>query len=321
MIVTLVIILGCMLMAGFYSGFETGVYCLSRIRLRYRVREGWKSAELVDVLLKTPARVITTALVGTNVFVFLATLMLTHRLQESLTRHSELVATLILALPLLIFADVIPKDLFRRGADVLVYGLVRPFMLSARLLRPLTVPLELVNRGLLRLTRPGRSEQLYSPARLRHFFEESRTEGVLSAYQGTMADNIMKLREVRAEKVCVPMGSVITLPVDATFEQVRALAEKFPHRRYPVAEPSSGKILGVVNVLDLLQEKSETFRLTSHLREPVRISAGTNVVDALRLLRHASVPLGLVTDESDRTIGVLTAKDLVEEIVGELGVW
>jgi len=318
---TILIILGCMFMAGVHAGFETGVYCLNRIRLRYRFGKGDASAVAVDRLLRTPARLISTALVGTNVFVFLATLTLTQRLQHAHPEHAELLATLILALPLCIFAEVIPKDLFRRAADTLVYVLAKPFTISVRVFRPLTIPLGLISRFLLKLA-PERSEQLYySPARLRHFFEESRTEGVLSAYQGTMADNIMKLREITAEKVCVRMENAITLPVDASFEQVRRLAEKFPHRRYPVREPASGTVVGVVNILDLLQDSGENFSLGTYLREPVRIPVHTNAVDALRQIRRSTVPLGLVTDESGRAVGILTIKDLVEEIVGELGVW
>ncbi len=330
MIGTIVIIVGCILMEGFFAGFETGAYCLNRIRLRYRIREGIGSANVVERLLAKPGRLICTTLVGTNIFVCLATLVLTNRLQTEYPVGStvgffagrpELVATLILALPLFIFAEVLPKDLFRRAADSLVYTLARPFLVSVQFLRPLSAPLGLINRLLLKLV-PTHPDQLYySRARLRYFFEESRTEGVLSAYQSAMADNIMRLREINAETVCVPISSVVTLPCDASAEQVHRLAEKLPHRRYPVRDPGTNRIIGVVNVLDLLQDRTGQFSLASHLREPVRIPAQTSVVDALRMLRRTTVPMGLVTDEPGRTIGVLTVKDLVEEIVGELGVW
>ena len=321
MIVTIVFIVVCIVMEGFYAGFETGSYCLNRIRLRYRVREGIGQSGLVDRLLARPAGLVSTTLVGTNLFVYLATLSLTNWLQAMDTARAELTATLILALPLFIFAEVIPKDLFRRAADSLVYVLAKSFMVSVVLFSPVTAPLGLINRLLHRLL-PSRADQLhYSRARLRHFFEESHSEGVLSAYQNTMVDNIMRLREVTAEAICVRMASVITLPTDASFDQVRKLAEKFPHRRYPVRDPISAEVVGVVNVLDLLQDRGESFSVLRHVRDVAQIPGKTSVIDALRHLRSSTVPMGLVTDEKGRVIGVLTVKDLVEEIVGELGVW
>lgn len=320
---TVLIIIACIIMAGYYAGFETGCYCLNRIRLRHRVKHDYPGARTVSRMLVRSERLISTALVGSNLFVFLATLALTHSLDVAERHHAELMSTLILALPFFVFAEVIPKDLFRRTADSLVYALAPTFQISVWLFRPITGPLKLINGLLLKLLGRRREEdqRYYTRARLRYFFDESVAEGVLSPYQSTMAANIMRLREIPVARVMVPMPSVVTLASNATLEQVRAVAEKLPHRRYPVRDADTGVITGVVNVLDLLQDRETRFSILRHLRRPVFIHADFSVVDALRQLRRGGIPMGLVMDTLGETLGMLTVKDLVEEIVGELRAW
>ena len=122
MMTPILLIVACILLAGFYAGAETGAYRLNRVRLRSRAEAGLRTARLTESLTADMERFVTMTLVASNAAVYGATVFCT-ALVASRVRNdlvAELVSTLILAPLLLIFAEVIPKSLFQVLANPLM---------------------------------------------------------------------------------------------------------------------------------------------------------------------------------------------------------
>lgn len=312
----------CILLAGYYAGTETGFYCLNRVRLNFRLERGSPSAGRLAEVLRKPDEFVITTLVGNNLFVFLATFLCTRLYEGGYPERAEFMATVTLIGPIFIFGEVLQKEIFRRAADVLMYRAARMLVWSARIFRPVVLILKQV-RHFWTIFMPGTEadrERRVERGRLRHFFRESAQEGMLSAYQHDMAANIMKLQDLRVEGVMIPMSAVVSVRLDGTFEDCRDLARTSRYRRFPVTD-SEGKLVGVVNVLDVLGHREGPFEVGRHLREPAVLDRDANVIDALHLLNRSRQPMGFVKDAEGCLLGIVTIKDLVEEIVGELGEW
>ena len=130
----------------------------------------------------------------------------------------------------------------------------------------------------------------------------------------------MKLQELTVERVMIPRREAVSVEMDRSHQTFRELAQLSPYRRLPVSD-ARGKLVGVVNVLDVLSHKGGPFRLKDYTRRPALFPTHANVIDALHVLKRARQPMGFVTDDNGETVGIITIKDLVEEIVGELGAW
>lgn len=318
-----IVVIGvCVLLAGYYAGTETGFYRLNRVRLRLRLAAGDPKAERLDAVLRPGDEFVITTLVGNNLFVFLATLLCTQLYEPLYHQRAELAATATLVVPIFMFGEVLQKEVFRRSADVLMYRATTMLSWSRRLFHPVVFLLKQLRRFwkiFIKEDTQG-NELRVGRHRLHHFFSESALEGTLSDYQSAMAANVMRLQHLPVERVMVPLQATITMSADQTLESCRELMRTGRYRRFPVAD-ADDRIIGFVNVLDVLTHADGPFDLRRYLREPTVLDREANVIDALHVLKHSRQPMGFVRDAAGEVIGIVTIKDLVEEIVGELGDW
>lgn len=317
------IIASCILVAGYYAGTETGFYRLNRVRLRFRLNQGDEAAKHLDEMVAKPDEFIITTLVGNNLSVFLATLVCT-QLYEMGGHYEDAsrLATLTLVGPIFIFGEVLQKEVFRRAADTLMYRSTKMLRWSMKIFSPVVVLLKQVQRfwGIFMRGPASGHELQVGRRRLYHFFSESAHEGTLSDYQKTMAANIMKLESLKIEKVMIPFADAASIQLSQTLEECREIVRKSPYTRFPVSSPH-GRLLGIVNVLELLSHSAGPFQVAQYLREPTQQDRETSVIEALNRLKHSGQPMAFVTEGDAKVVGIVTVKDLVEEIVGELGEW
>lgn len=314
------LILAFILTEGYYSGSETGAYCLNKIRMRFKAGEGTRRAVVLQRLLADPQGLICTTLIGTNLSVYLSTALLTSRLELMHVPTAEVVSTLCLAPLLMVFAETIPKSIFQARANVLMYTLAPSLAFFRRLFAPGVWVLKKITGRFA----PAASQQeragLFTSGRLTFFLDQGAHEGILSSYQRAMAGNVMKLGKTPVEKAMIRLSQAVLIPKSAGSEEFAKVASENRFSRIPVYEESPERIVGVINLLDFFcAEAGET--LENLMRPVVAIPADKAIDDALLLLQQASSPMGIVVDEKGAAVGIVTIKDLVEEIVGELEVW
>ncbi|KPJ59327.1 MAG: hypothetical protein AMS15_07045 [Planctomycetes bacterium DG_23] len=312
------------LSAGYYAGVETGSYSLSRLKLRYRMEEGFPGAKILFPLLADRQRLICTILVGHNLFVYLATALVTRLYRGHYSPHfTELMSTVTLAPIIFLFAEVLPKNFFRVRADTWMYIAASLLSFSAKVFRPAVALLRGVvwfwNR-LLRISQRQEAPVLTRES-LRFYFLEGRDAGILTSYQDILARNIMALGGVSVGRAMVPLAQVATVEASWGPEQIKDLARNTNFSRFPIYENIQRNIIGVLNIYDLLWGNGEGRTAQDFLRPAIFITQDDSVAAGLYQLRRARQPMGIVTTKAGRPVGVVTIKDLVEEIVGELEAW
>ena len=305
-----------------YSGSETGFYCLNRIRLHYREIKGWWAARLIMKYLTEPQRLICAILIGNNIANYLATIVFTSILMRKASPgEAGLMATLILAPFLMVFCEILPKSLFQRHADSLFYKVVPLVEVSSRLFQPLVMLLGLASRLPEYFIRAEtRQSPFFSPQRLSFLLEEVTEGGDLSMYQNIMARNIMAMGQTPVGKVMIPLEEITMAPDTVGPETIKDIARAKKFSRIPIYQRERSKVVGILTLLDFLREDRPEVR--PFVKPAVYLEASLPVDDALIKLRYSKQRMGIVTDGKDgKAVGIVTIKDLVEEIVGELSVW
>ncbi|MBS3763074.1 MAG: HlyC/CorC family transporter [Planctomycetes bacterium] len=309
-------------LSAFFSGSETGFYCLNRIRLRFRKIHGWKGAASLHKLIRRPQVAISAILIGNNITIYGATVVCGSLLNESgVTHRADLYSSLIMPPILLIFAEIIPKSLYQRRADTLMYK-------AASLLRFcefVFYPLIAVLRSTLRIVRKALGEKRertdqFTPDKLRFFLSEGASLGVLSPYQHRMAENVLRVKSLELSAAMVPLDEVAMIPESSTFEKLQKIMREHRFSRFPVYAEKRSNVTGIINVIDVLCADEDQADMQSLSRPPVYLNEKLSVGEALYILQRAHQQMAIVKSEGE-VIGAVTVKDLVEEIVGELAAW
>lgn len=304
------------------SGIETGCYTLNRVRLALRAGgvPPDSQALILREELSRPDRFVAVCLVSNNIFCFFISLGTTAILGqwEFSDVRLAVVNTLIVAPLLFLFGEAVPKELFRLEADRLTYRFARilralRLLLSYTGLIPMFILLtHLVARatGIVENHEPmGETKQ-----RIADLLKEGRASGALSESQASLVDRAISLANLSVRDEMIPWAQVRTIGIDSSPAAVRQLFATLPHARLPVTD-RAGHVVGIVRQIDLYTRPEATLR--DLLLEPARLTPATSLQAAIDSLARNTARFGVV--EVDETpVGMVTAKDLVEPLTGEL---
>ena len=134
-----------------------------------------------------------------------------------------------------------------------------------------------------------------------------------------MADRVMRIKGVALGDVMVPMSRVVAVTVGVTRGELVGVLERHNYSRLPVVDEAGG-VVGVLNIYDVLTDESLSSP-TDAAGTPLHLAAGVTVTDALYRMKQANSAMAIVVSKAGRPEGIVTIKDIVEEIVGELQAW
>lgn len=311
------------LAAALFSGLETGIYSLNRVRLHVRATHPRSAAGVILRMAENPNRLLTTLLVGSSGVNYLASIALGAILEDAGYRGWALVGVDVAILtPVLVIAgEIVPKDLFRSHADVLVYPFAWPLRGLERVLTwagvlPLVGWVTEAMHGLIM----SREEaiRVASPRRVvRQLLREGAGQGLISRYQSEMIDRSLQMNRVTVGDVMVGWREAVVVRASRGAEAVWQLADRVPFTRVPLVD-GSGRVMGLIDVGAVLRHRPEACPPLTTLAKPLpEVGAGASLRQALVLLQQRRSSMAVVM-EGGRAVGLVTTKDLLEPLIGEV---
>ncbi|MCH8165890.1 MAG: DUF21 domain-containing protein [Planctomycetes bacterium] len=315
-------LLGVVLSA-LFSGLETGLYTLNRVRLLVRAGRRDRSAMRLHGELEHPNRLLTTLLLGNNIANYLGTFGVAAILNQlGFNALLSVVINAAILIPVLfVLGETLPKDLFRTHTDRWSYAW-SGFLVACRRLFTWIGLVPIVQVFGTLVSRVIGSDAALEPTarqRISQLIKEGVGVGVLSESQTTLADRALAMRDRTVSTEMIPWRNVVTLPLDADHPTRRALMRRRDFTRFPVVD-AAGRAVGILSLLDALVEPSKPTRQL--MTVPMTLEPTMRVREALRTMRSQRQSMAIAVDPSSaHPVGLLTLKDLVEPITGELGAW
>jgi CBS domain containing-hemolysin-like protein len=319
-------------LAGLFEGAETGIYRLSRLRLRLAVEKNHWSAVLLERVMQDNVGLLLSLLVGTSLAHYIATSLITGIFLAAVaSEHVAELYTMLAAAPLLfVFSELIPKNVFLFRADALTLFVAPVLYVSHKVFTWCgVVPLlKLTSQTFARLIGSPISTQTIMTSsqshRIRALLRDTQEEGFLSRVQMEMLDRIANIPGLRLNAVMVPPDRVRS--VDVRSDRAAMLNELGSHAfsRLLVWRDTPATIVGFVDIYEALGSP-EPFENLERFVKPIRsLDADTPIIEAIDIMRREEHKIILVTRQRakhDVPVGIVTMKDLVEELMGELTEW
>jgi CBS domain containing-hemolysin-like protein len=318
----LAILAVCTVASGFFSGSETALIGISRERVHMLAEESERGRRLEN-LVSQPERMLSTLLVANNAVNVLsasiATILFVSLVGES---WGPWVATAVMTAVLLIFGEITPKTIAARYPEQFSLRVAPTIWNLSIVLAPIASFFSAITRGLLRLLRIGGDGDDEGPTEddIRALAALGLRGGQIEEAEREIIDALFHLDDTPVREVMTPRLDIHTLGVPLTASAIREAVSETGHSRFLVTSSDVDNLVGVVHVKDLLTNPALEHRddLSGLLRKPRFVPETMSVLTTLEQMRANQYALAVVVDEHGGVEGIVTIKDLVSELVGEL---
>jgi CBS domain containing-hemolysin-like protein len=245
---------------------------------------------------------------------------------------SFLLAFLIISYLHVVIGEVVPKNLAFTKADRLAVLVAPALLVFYRISVVFVIIIERSADALSRALRlkPGAHSGGHSAEELKLIVTSRRGLGFLPEAEEDMIHRVLDLSAIVVREVMVPRNDMVSIPADATLDQVLTTMIERRHSRLPVYQGSFERIIGILHYKDLLplwEERrqairsgrpSRAFRLARLLRKHMVVPETKPLSQMLDEFRQGRTHMALVVDEFGTITGLVTVKDVLRQIVGRI---
>ena len=308
--------------SAFFSSCETSMMTLNRYRLRHLVKEGSRSAILADKLLAKPARLLGLILFG-NTLVNAAAASVTTVICLNLFGESGIaIATMVLAILILIFTEVLPKTIAALYPERIAFPASYVLTVLDRIFYPVIWMINTAAHGLMTMVglNPEVNESLpLSRDELRTIVMEAGN--LIPMRHQRMLISILDLENITVDEIMVQRGDINGIDINESTDEIITQISNCQHTRLPVYRDSIDNIIGILHIRQLPRILADTEEfsgddLVAYTKEPYFVPLGTPLHIQLRNFQRQKIRMGLVVDEYGGIQGLVTLEDILEEIVG-----
>lgn len=310
-----------LLLSGFFSGTEAAFFALNRVQRRRLERDGSAVARLVLDTLSRPTHFLTTVLVGNTLVNVALSVVTTSLFLRWLGDGAGLqVAIPVMTVAVLLFGEVTPKTVAVNHPERVTRVTVRAIRFVQVLLAPVVAAVTFLSDAILRVFGVENGALIQSTAlsrgELGSLLEGADRDGVMTARESWLAQNILEFSTTRAEEIMTPRVDMVAASVEMEREELEALVLSARRSRIPIYRRTIDEIDGYLPTRDFLLHP-ET-KVTELIRPVAIFSERALLSQVFYETQKARTPLTVLVNEYGETVGMLTQEDMVEELVGEI---
>jgi len=334
--VELVAILILVGLNGIFSAAEIAILTMRDTRLQQLVANGSRRARTVHALRTQPERFLATVQIGITVVGAAAAALGGATTAEQLAAllvtlgvpagpaHVGALVLVVAAISYLsiVLGELVPKSLALRHAERYAL-LIGPLVWTiARLVGPAVRALTASSNLVLRPfgDRTTFTESRLSPEELQELVEQAGKTGALDEETSEIASRALDFGVLTAGEIMLPRNRIDAIPRNATFDEVKQILLEAGHARMPVYDGSLDNIVGYVSAKDVLALAWEgrLVVLEDLIRPPLFLPESTRATQILEKMRERRTAIAFVVDEHGGLSGLLTLRDMMEEVLGVL---
>ena len=310
--------------SAFFSGSETALISINRVKLQSWIGKTKRLSKLADSFLNRPGDLLSSLLVGNNLMNVLLTVLIADLIIEMFPERealSILVTVLVIPAltmpPTLFFGEIIPKSIAREHAGRLLPLLTTPLLVCHYLLTPVVKVVHGMTSLVLKFSgvKSRKPEMIFTRKNIQQVLLESKSSGLLDEEERNYISGVFEFSESTVREVMTPRIEIEAVPRGTSMDEIADKINQSNYSRIPIYEDSLDHIIGIVHVVDLLSGSGSG----EPVIHPVIFTPETRKCDSLfNEMRQKKCHLAVVLDEYGGTSGIVTLEDLLEELVGDI---
>ena len=309
----------CILGSAFYSGLETGIVSINRLRLRHMVRQRVKGAEILQYFLQNPDHLLGTMLVGNNLCNVVASVAAVSLGSQLWGPSGYTLAYVVATLSMLIFGEYLPKAWFQAWPAKRSLYFAKWIKINGTVLYPLSRVMTALAKVVMPFPRARQhvNQPFITKEEIIHLTSEGEKSGTFSARERRMIHRVFELTQKTCADIMIPKDRIILVHDKTEAEEILGIARTKGVSRLPVLNTESKRFVGILFVFDLLNDQpSDKRKAEDYMRPPQFVDAHTPLHALLPRFKLTRQPMALVTNQRSEVVGLVTLEDLLQEIVG-----
>lgn len=321
--IQILLLLILIILSGFFSGSETALTTVNRVRIRSLAGSGNSRAKTVLSILDHQDKMLSCILIGNNIVNLSASSLATSLVIRLLGDESVGAATGILTLLILIFGEITPKNAANVNSEKLSLRYAPVIRALMVVLTPLICIVNLLSSGVMKLLHVEKNggDSTITEDEIRTMVDVSHEEGETTGEERKLINNVYDLTDQTAGDIMVPRADMVSVSADDSYEHVLSVFRRERFTRLPVYWGGHDHIVGIINIKDfcfLSEEKKKDFSPAMIMYQPYFTFESKSVVPLMEEMKSGSFSLAIVLDEYGAAAGMITFEDVIEELVGEI---
>jgi len=320
MLVLLVVLL---VLSAFFSGSETALMAISRLRLRHLAETKPRRAGIVEGILKKPEKLIGTILLGNNLVNVAMSAIATALAISFWGERGIAYVAAILTLVILIFAEITPKVYAKYFNERISFIAAPVLNVIMFMLNPVVVAVTYISNKVLLLIGVDVSKikrPLMTEEEIHTCIKMGWDDGAITAEERKMLSRVFTLDDKTIGEVMVPREKMAVLDFNASIAELSKIILKTGYSRFPVKKGNNLEIVGFVHGKDIVRflDRKKPVSLRNIMRPPYFVSADNKIDAQLRSFQAKKLHQAVVLDKEGKVAGLITLEDILEELVGSI---
>ena len=305
------------LLSAFFSGSETALISINKIRIRSIADEDKRAKRLLEIH-DNSVKMLSAVLIGNNIVNMAASALAT--LIAIKLSIPVGVMTLILTFVILIFGEITPKSVAAVFSEPIALAVSNIIYYLMWILTPVIFVINGISGVILKLFKIdlNSADDSLTEDELRTFVDVSHEDGVIERSEKKIINNVVDFGDSRARDIMIPRIDVSLININASLEDVSAKFAEGLYSRLPVFAEDTDNIVGILNMKDVFFADKENFRIRDVMRDAWYTYEMKRTNELLMDMKKNSVTMAIVLNEYGAAEGIITMEDLLEEIVGEI---
>ena len=314
------------LLMGFFAGIEMAFYSANKMSIELKKKQGLSSGQILDQFIDHPVYFLGTTLIGFNVFLVFFGLQISKvmepfwiRLELESYSLRILIEILLSTMLVLIFAEFLPRAIFRARANVLLSRMAQLIDIFYQMFYPIAAACIALAKWLLKYVfnvKVDEKKEVFGRTDLEHLFRQAKeAEEEKQPLNTELFANALELPRIRIRQSLVPRKEIVGIDIKESIEVLRKIFIDTKLSRILVYEGNIDHIIGYVHQLDMFKRPTS---IQSVLLPIPAVPESMSATDLINKFTRERKSIAWVVDEFGGTAGIITMEDVLEEFFGEI---